>query len=185
MTHDAKLDARVLSLAALANWEAAVLASIRGATGSVAEKDAQITRSGMYAEYPTIFRAYIDLMHDADNPATRLEALKRAVFLAWYSFNALPVVSGIAELPESSVRDVMRELDAAIASQRADDELRRMLRVYRETFGYPFEHFGPVRLLDQFLDEEPSTGEAPSSAGAAAFEGRGQLGEFWRAMETK
>ena len=174
----------MLSLAALANWETAVLASIRGATGSVEEKDAQITRSGMYAEYPTIFRTYIDLMHSADNPATRLEALKRAVFLAWYSFNALPVVSGIAELPESDVRDVMRELDATIASSRADDELRRMLRVYRDTFGYPFEHYGPVRTLDEFVETPTPVDDpprpAPTFAGA-----RGQLGEYWRTMETR
>ena len=44
----------VLSLEALANWESAVLASIRGATGTIEERDAQITRSGMYAEYPAI-----------------------------------------------------------------------------------------------------------------------------------
>jgi hypothetical protein len=171
----------VLSLAALANWETAVLSSIRGATGSIEEKDAQITRSGMYAEYPAIFSTYLDLLRSADDPATRLEALKRSVFLAWYSVNALPVVSGIAELPETDVREVMRELDSAMAGGRVDEELRRMLRWYRDTFGYPFEHFGPVRHLSDFLDEE-----AGLNAGAAdvpksdSFHGRGQMGEYWR-----
>lgn len=174
----------MLSLAALANWETAVLASIRGATGSVEQKDAQITRSGMYAEYPAIFRTYIDLAQSADDPATRLEALKRAIFLAWYSVNALPVVSGIAELPETDVRDVMRELDAAIVAHRTDDELRRMLLWYRDNFGYPFELFGPVRHLDEFLEGATLNG-APQAVGSDRFKGRGQLGEYWSLVVPK
>ncbi|MEO6877661.1 MAG: hypothetical protein ABI205_04210, partial [Gemmatimonadaceae bacterium] len=114
----------VLSLAALANWEMAVLASIRGASGTAQERDAQITRSGMYAEYPAIFSAYLELVHLSGDEAISLEALKRAVFLAWYSFKVPSIESGIAELPESSVRDVMQSLGSTIAGRRTDDELR-------------------------------------------------------------
>ena len=56
----------MLSLAALANWEMSVLASIAGATGTLEERDAQITRSGMYAEYPAIFAGYFELASGVD-----------------------------------------------------------------------------------------------------------------------
>jgi hypothetical protein len=169
----------VLSLAALANWEMAVLASIRGASGTAPERDAQITRSGMYAEYPAIFGAYLELVHLSGDQAIALEALKRAVFLAWYSFKAPSIDSGIAELPESSVRDVMQVLDSAISGARTDSELRSMLAWYHAHFGYVFEHFGPVRDLESFV-----CGVAIDQIGAqlgpvAGFAGRGQLGVFW------
>ena len=157
----------------------AVLASIRGASGTAQERDAQITRSGMYAEYPAIFSAYLELVHLSGDEAISLEALKRAVFLAWYSFKVPSIESGIAELPESSVRDVMQSLGSTIAGRRTDDELRLMLAWYHVQFGYVFEHFGPVRDLESFVD-----GVAMEEIGAqlgldAAFADRGQLGVYW------
>src|ERR1700754_4026616 len=94
-----------LSLDTLANWEATVLARISGATGTPDERDAQIMRSGLYAEYPTIIRSYIDALQP-EAPETSLEVIKRTVFLVWHSFRALPVDSGISEVAESTVRGV-------------------------------------------------------------------------------
>jgi hypothetical protein len=171
----------MLSLTAIANWEMAVLASIAGATGTVAERDAQITRSGMYAEYPAIFAAYLDLVLDGDD-AEALEALKRAVFIAWYAFHAPPVVSGIAELPESAVRRLLIALDDAIVAGRTDDELATMLAWYDREFGYVFEHFGPVRALAGFIaGVEPRRLDAVRER-ARELGGRGQLGRYWSSL---
>jgi hypothetical protein len=170
---------RVLSLSALAHWESAVLASIRGATGSIDERDTQITRSGMYAEYPAIFASYLELLASPVDAAIQLEALERAVFLAWYSLVELPVRSGLAELPESSIRGAMQELDTVIRSGRGDDELRAMLAWYHDRFSDPFELFGPVRSLEAFI-----AGVSPEDAlrlmAPASLDGRGQLGDYWR-----
>jgi hypothetical protein len=172
----------MLSLAALANWEAAILASIHGAVGTPEERDAQITRSGMYAEYPAIFSTYLELVRMADDPATVLEALKRAVFIAWYSFKEPSFESGIAELPESAVRDLMDSLDRAIAGERTDDELRWMLAWYQDLFGYVFEHFGPVRTLEGFTDGLSATDAYEHRSEVPRFAGRGQLGTYWKTV---
>ena len=153
-----------------------------GATGTVEERDAQITRSGLYAEYPAIFATYIDIARDADDPATALEALKRAVFIAWYGFTEPPVQSGIAELPESAIRATMEELDRAIRSGRADEELRWMLAWYHASFGYVFEHFGPLRSLDRLLEETPADEALSHREERPGFAGRGQLGVYWSAV---
>ncbi|NUO63194.1 MAG: hypothetical protein HOQ11_17285 [Gemmatimonadaceae bacterium] len=172
----------MLTLQALANWEAAVLASLKGATGTVEERDAQITRSGLYAEYPAIFATYNDIARDADDPATALEALKRAVFIAWYGFTEPPVQSGIAELPESAIRATLEALDRAIRSGRADDELQWMLAWYHASFGYVFEHFGPVRSLDEFIAHVPANEALAHREERSRFAGRGQLGVYWSAV---
>lgn len=171
----------MLSLHALAHWESAVLASIAGTSGTLEERDAQITRSGMYAEYPAIFSSYVELARDAADPATAREALKRATFIAWYSFVELPVVSGIAELPESTVRELMELLDQTIRAGNADDELRLMLAWYAGTFGYPFEHFGPIRSLEEFTGGLPPDDVKRQASGVGVAD-RGQLGLYWRTL---
>ena len=172
----------MLSLNALAGWEMAVLGSIRGATGDIEERDAQITRSGIYAEYPAIFGAYLELVLDADDPAIVAEALKRGIFIAWYGFQALPVTSGIAELPESAIRRLMTALDDRIAAGEADDELRVMLAWYARRFGYVFEHFGPVRGLEELIADVTPAQVAALAAEGARWPGRGQMGEYWAAL---
>jgi hypothetical protein len=168
-----------LSLDALANWEAAVLARIAGATGTPDERDAQITRSGLYAEYPAIIRAYGEV--SGPERETSLEVTKRTLFLIWHSFKALPVDSGISEVAESTVREVFARLEATIAGGRADDELRWMLAWYRDTFPEPFDTFGPVRSLDAFI-RDVSTEDALDGLRASSFTGRGQLGMYWSSL---
>ena len=168
-----------MNLSALAHWESAVLASIAGATGTIDERDAQITRSGLYAEYPTIFGSYLELARDSHDGATALEALKRSVFLAWWSSNAPPVETGLAELPESEVRELMAVLEHAIHTGAVDEELRLMLAWYRETFGYPFDHYGPVRPLDEFIGDLSSNDVRERGAAGIRRHDRGQLGRYW------
>jgi hypothetical protein len=168
-----------MNLSALAHWESAVLASIAGASGTIDERDAQITRSGLYAEYPTIFGSYLELARDSQDTNIALEALKRAVFLAWWSVNALPVETGLAELPESEVRELMLVLERAIHAGAVDEELRLMLAWYRETFGYPFDHYGPVRPLDEFIGELSSADVREQGSAVIRRHDRGQLGRYW------
>ncbi len=168
-----------LGLDALANWEAAVLARISGATGTPDERDAQITRSGLYAEYPAIIRAYFEM--DTPDADARLEVVKRTVFLIWHSFKALPVDSGIAEVAESTVRQVFSDLDNTIADDEADEELRSMLAWYRDSFPEPFDTFGPVRSLDAFI-RDVSTADALENLRSSSFAGRGQLGLYWASL---
>jgi hypothetical protein len=168
-----------LSLEALANWEAAVLARISGATGTPDERDAQITRSGLYAEYPAIIRSYFEVT--GPQPETDLEVTKRTLFLIWHSFKALPVDSGIAEVAESTVRKVFSDLENTIANGDADDELRWMLAWYRDSFPEPFDTFGPVRNLDAFI-RDVSTIDAVENLRSSPFSGRGQLGLYWSSL---
>lgn len=172
----------MLSLDALANWETAVLASIRGATGTVDEKDAQITRSGMYAEYPAILGAYVELIDVSGDPRIEIEALKRAVFLVWYSFTQLPVDSGITELAESSVRHVFDLLESELRAHRIDDEMRWMLTWYRGVFGYVFDHFGVGRWIDEATVGNTADEARQRLTASSHFSGRGQLGDYWRSV---
>ena len=172
----------MLSLSSLSGWEDAVLASVRGATGTPDERDAQIERSGLYGEYPAIVSAYIE--HFAD-PESALEALKRAYFLVWRGAMATPADSGIASLPDGTIRLVIDELDAWGRRGAADTELRWMLGHYHAVGPSVLELYGASLPLIRLAAE--TGGEAWRGAGITgpSMAGRGQLGRYWTALAER
>jgi hypothetical protein len=169
----------MLGLSSLAGWENAVLASIAGASGSPDERDAQIERSGLYGEYPAIVNAYAEHFSDPD---TTLEALKRAYFLVWRSAMAAPAESGIAPLPEGTIRVVIDELDALARRDAADPELRWMLGHYHAAGPSVLELYGAsTRLVALALDAGADAWRA-AHPDPASMEDRGQMGRYWTAL---
>jgi hypothetical protein len=166
----------MLSLTSLAGWEDSVLASIRGATGSLLERDRQIERSGLYGEYPAIVRAYADLFRD---PESALEALKRAVFLVWRAAMAAPGDTGIAALPDGVSRAVIEELDDTLRRGADDDELAWMLAWYQADGAHVFELFGATPRVLAVGVETPHDGWKAAHIDAAAMARRGQMGRYW------
>jgi len=83
------------------------MASLRGASGTLEERDRQIERSGLFGEYPAILSAYVELFQDG---GSSLEALKRAVFLVWRAAMAPSTETGIASLPDATARAVIEAL---------------------------------------------------------------------------
>ncbi len=171
----------VLSLSSLAGWEEAVLASIAGARGTLEERDQQIERSGMYAEYPAIVHAYIELMSDQESS---LEALKRALFLVWRSAMALPAISGIASLPDGVARRVLEELDTRFRRGAIDNELWWMLAWYHGEGPFVLELYGAVDDLRRMLERMGPDGWRSASITPAAMATRGQMGRYWSALAT-
>jgi hypothetical protein len=169
----------MLGLSTLAGWEDAVLASVSGASGTPDERDAQIERSGLYGEYPAIVNAYIELFSVAESA---LEALKRAYFLVWRSAMATPAESGIASLPEGTIRLVIEELDAWARRGAGDEELRWMLGHYHAVGPSVLELYGASAPLTRLAADV--AGDAWREAGItpAAMRGRGQLGRYWTAL---
>jgi len=169
----------MLSLSSLSGWEDAVLASVRGATGTLDERDAQIERSGLYGEYPAIVSAYIELFADGDSA---LEALKRAYFLVWRGAMANPADSGIAPLPDGTIRLVIDELDAWGRRGAADAELRWMLGHYHAVGPTVLELYGASLPLVRLAADTGGDRRREAGITRAAMAGRGQLGRYWLAL---
>ena len=169
----------MLSLASLAGWEDAVLASVRGASGTPEERDAQIERSGLYGEYPAIVNAYVEHFSSADSA---LEALKRAFFLVWRSAMATPAESGIAPLPDGTIRNVIDELDAWARRDVSDAELRWMLGHYHALGPSVLELYGASQRLVRMAAEAGGDAWRAADVGHASMAGRGQLGRYWTAL---
>jgi hypothetical protein len=163
---------------ALAGWEEAILASLSGTTGTIEEKDAQVRRSGLYAEYPAVLHSYLDhLAIESD----RSEALKRAVFLVWVSAVEPPPFSGIAELPERYSREAMLAVEDDARRRQIDEEFQMMLAWYQSILAFPFEFFGADRYVPE-IAREVAPDAWRHKFTRAQFENRGQLGHYWRSI---
>ena len=172
---------RRLPLNSISGWEAAVLASIAGATGTPEERDAQIARSGFYGEYPAILEAYVALLDDA---AGGLEALKRAVFIAWYGGVSSPWASGIRELPERAVRETVAALERRVERGAFDDELRWMLAWYHGHGPWVLDLYGVGSAVPALVDGLAPDVWREARLGAAALMNRGQMGQYWRSITS-
>jgi hypothetical protein len=171
----------VLGLSSLAGWEDAVLASIRGASGTLEEQDRQIERSGMYGEYPAIIRAYVELFADRESAA---EAIKRAVFLVWRGAMASPATTGIAALPDGTSRTVIEELDARVRRGETDDELAWMLAWYLRDGRYAFELYGGTPPLFRYVERIAPDAWRSAGITPASMAQRGQLGRYWTMLSA-
>ncbi|MEP6731547.1 MAG: hypothetical protein ABJE10_12945 [bacterium] len=171
----------MLSLNSLAGWEDAVLASIAGATGTLEDRDRQIERSGVYGEYPAIVRSYEELF---GAPELAGEAVKRAVFLVWRGAMELPVNTGIAPLPDGTVRRVIEALDARARRDAIDEEQVWMLAWYHAQSPYLLELYGATPALMSVT--HACDADAWKSAGITKerMTLRGQMGRYWSALAT-
>lgn len=169
----------MLSLTSLAGWEEAVLASLRGASGTLEERDRQIERSGLFGEYPAILSAYVSLFADPESAA---EALKRATFLVWRAAMAPSATSGIASLPDATSRAVIEELDARVRGGRADEELAWMLAWYVTGGRFVLELYGATTRLLAFADSTPPDAWRSQSITDDTMRQRGQMGHYWTAL---
>ncbi|HKP16667.1 MAG TPA: hypothetical protein VJT85_11390 [Gemmatimonadaceae bacterium] len=172
----------MLGLTSISGWEEAVLASVRGAIGTVEERDSQIERSGLYGEYPAIVSAYAE--HFADGE-TGLEALKRAYFLVWRGAMAPPADSGIASLPDGTIRLVMDELDAWARRGATDPELRWMLGHYHALGPSVLELYGASAALISLAASAGPDAWRAAAITPASMAGRGQLGRYWTELAAR
>lgn len=170
---------RRLPLGAVAGWEAAILASIAGASGPPEVRDAQIARSGLYGEYPEILAAYQTLFAD---PASADEAIRRATFIAWVAGVRPACDTAVRELPERAVRTTVGALEALLQRGGGDPELRWMLAWYHGTAPWLFHLYGTSTAVDDFVRDVPPEAWRQVAVDPASLANRGQMGQYWRAL---
>lgn len=126
--------------------------------------------------YQQIHRSYADCLA---TPDLHLEALKRAVFLQWYSLVEPPCVSGIPEPDARSCVIVLRALSDYLdstAEEEFDPELRWMLNWYYAIADYAFD--GATTEARQWFAAHATT-EVPRKASPESLESRGAMGSYF------
>ena len=171
----------MIALESLGVWEDRLLHELAGRRGSLETRDSELTRSGLYAEYAALFAAYVEMAQVAPDPAQRLEALKRAIFLAWYEGAEPAPLSGLAELPELAVRRTLELLEERCRRGELDPELEWMLPWYHAVAEHSLLRLPGLNSLEarvRVLD--PSAWE--TARRPEALRNRGAMGRYWAAL---
>ena len=142
------------------------------AQGYFEERGPQVEAAGLPERWQEVFASYMELV--GDDEAGR-EALARAVFIAWYSYNEPWQLTGIRDLPLTQVAEVLKELDSRMASGSCHRELLSMLRGYGP--GLPFDLYPELDSLNSFLAS--IEGSYSPDTPLRPMEGRGALGDYW------
>ena len=169
----------MITLRDLAAWESRVSILVAQADGALEDRDRALERAGLYAEYPAILSGYLALLDDEESA---LEALKRAVFLVWYSAIELPVTSGISELPESGVRATLDAIEAACREGRIDEEMRWMLAWYHGVGDTALLRVPGLRAVEDAVAGVDPYAWRSAPRSIDVMQDRGLLGRYWMTL---
>lgn len=163
------------TLKILSEKEAQLLRMVVAQTGTMEEKVGSLEGLGVFDAYQEILRAYLALIAE---PAVGVEALKRAVFLAWYGSVEPSCFSGL-RVPKGYREAAFHALGRAFEEGTADSELRWMVSWYHRIADFLFPNLEPYPHLRAHLaDVGTGVDELPEEVRCGLGE-RGQMSDYW------
>ena len=141
--------------------------------GTIEEKENQIVKLGISAEYKVIHQNYSELS------AENIEALKRGIFISWFAVSEPTFLTGINELDENAEENIVKEINERIKNKTVDSELNWMLNYYK-SWEYVFAKFAKYELFNAKMISKEET-ELPKIE-KQEMESRGQMGVYWSSL---
>ena len=135
--------------------------------GRVKDLHAACEQMGIYDAWRNIFEQYVILARQGD-----LEALKRALFLYWYSCSEPNELSGIPSLGDDLPFEVLGMINDLAQKGELDTELKWMLPYYYSITDWYIDRFEGFDKLKK-ISKEPDS----------SFDNRGQLGKYWKSIQ--
>jgi hypothetical protein len=160
----------------LAEREANLSAHVESLVGLMEDKEQRLAVDGTFADYAAIHEAYARL---AGPPYTSLEALKRAVFLGWYTDADPSCFTGVADLQEEAVSLTHYLLRVAWADGRLDREFEAMLGWYRSIPPFDFAESPETDEFAHYLSSLSPEGYLSHTFSRDDLGARGQMGQYW------
>lgn len=166
-------------LEVLAGRETDCMAALKRNGGARDDYDPEI-EAQRYDEYQTIHAAYTELLGEDPNQ----EALKRALFIQWYSMADPSFSSGIGLLLPEAELHVLTRLNHLLQNGAADAELTEMLTYYADAnwnYGFTLSGFHHLTALQTFiqLHENDKRNSYAPAFNLHEMKKRGQMGEYW------
>lgn len=150
---------------------------------SVRDRHAHFQRTGVYEASQSVFKEYVSLARQGNT-----EALKRALFLYWFSWAEPNELSGILGLDHDLARKVLGMVDDRARTGSLDEELDWMLGYYYMVYPLYLDHIDPTRSQFPYLRKASEEDEAEHTPGerclSFSYDGRGLLGEYWRRLQN-
>lgn len=126
--------------------------------------------------YKDVHMQYSDLADKED------EALKRGLFIQWYSYTEPSWLTGIGLLDDLAMTKIIRVLNDKILNNTWDSELEWMLSYYvNPAWVYVFDSFKGYKGLDYAI-KNCIDYNLPESIDRVSMQARGQMGRYWNSL---
>lgn len=137
----------------------------------------RMRNDGIFNKYSEIHSEYVKLASNEKN----IEALKRAVFIQWYSVSEPSSFTGIKDLSQESEKQAFIILEKIIMGNKIDTEFHSMLFHYKEVNDITFTQFKDHQILKDYLKNIPEHNPFENLS-KFSFNNRGQLGNYWESI---
>jgi len=170
------------SLDNLSQQELALYNYAESLNGDMDQMDEQLQEQGIFDQYRNIHKSYLDLFLGMESEESKLEVLKRLIFLNWYALVEPCCYTGIRDLNQSVVSESYAILNDYIIYNKMDKEFTWMLSYY-SCWDFTILPFSENRLdaLTTFVKAVDTTIlYAPKKQlPRGAMDNRGQMGVYW------
>ena len=142
--------------------------------GTIDYKNEQISLLGISDEYKMIHKEYAKICEQ------NIEALKRGLFISWFSISEPTFLTGISELDKNAEEKIISKIDKKIKTKSLDSELNWMIDYYKD-WNYVFENFKNFESFYSKINSEEIT-EMPKYD-KQEMKSRGQMGIYWSSLQ--
>jgi hypothetical protein len=142
--------------------------------GTIEEKEAQIMELKLPEEFKKIHQEYTKLSIE------NTEALKRALFLHWFSISEPFFLTGMNELDSIAKLEIIKIIDHLVANDKIDSELNWMLCYYRE-WDFIFEEY---KNYKDFYRALMNSNSSIPKIKNREMSNRGIMGVYWNSLNT-
>ncbi len=139
----------MLSLTTLAAQEVRLIERLSAIRGSREQRAALIGAAGLDIAYRAILRGYLSL---AEVPASSLEAVKRAAFLAWRAISESPESRAFGAITLDQIDGVLLCIDRLRSERRDDNELWAILAHCHAMVPTMFKRLTPESALRLLIE---------------------------------
>lgn len=150
--------------------------------------DNQLEVDGTFDKYRNLHADYFQLLLTTSDEIIKLEALKRLIFLSWYSYTEPSIFTGIESLNNEIMFNSYSILNDYIRANKLDKELEWMLKFY-SSWDWAILNFSENRLSDltKFVKAvDTSVSSYPKhQLQKGTMDNRGQMGLYWISMQVE
>ena len=164
-----------MTLVELTAEEARLLEEVERVTGLMEDKASQLNDAGVFAAYSRVHGAYVQLAEESRS----LEALKRAVFLQWYSLSEPSCFTGLFEIDDAAERRALALVNRLVEKGELDDEFRWMLPYHFQMTDYYLTAHEGLEALKEFSRRNQGELWSQGAPSRASLSGRGQMSTYW------
>jgi len=156
--------------------------------GSMDSMDEQLQKHGIFDQYRNIHKRYLNLFFNTEPEETKLEILKRLIFLNWYALVEPSCYTGILELDHSTVVTSYSILNEYLVGNKIDKEFKWMLSHYSswDFTILPFSEDGLIALTTFVKEVDTTVLSAPKKEiPKGTMDNRGQMGIYWMSCSVE